>query len=407
MAQTPESPIVYVTRDIERALGMVPSPKYRIIANRTKYSESIKKQYPDFVDLVDAGSKLSSTTELMANDAVQRIISENKADLVVFKNTPEIERIAHDSKIHLLNPASKLAETIENKITQVEWLGELGKKYLIETAIMPASAITFEEKPLIIQWAHGHTGSGTTLINDKKTLELIQKKFPERLARVAPFVHGPTFTVNCVVTKNRIVIGNVSYQITGMAPFTDNMFSTIGNDWSLPHSLLDETETAAVEEMATEIGNRLRGSGWRGLFGMDIVRDEERDRLALIEINARQPASTTFESLLELENRKHGMGGQTIFESHINALAEREDGAGAILINDGAQIVQRITGEFYEIPEGISGALTLAGYSNIEYDNTELNSDLIRIQSDRGIMESHNKFNRRGKEILEIINNRP
>ena len=41
--------IFYVTRDIERALGTEPSENYIIITTRTPYSESIQKNYPDFV----------------------------------------------------------------------------------------------------------------------------------------------------------------------------------------------------------------------------------------------------------------------------------------------------------------------------------------------------------------------
>jgi hypothetical protein len=44
-----------------------------------------------------------------------------------------------------------------------------------------------------------------------------------------------------------------------------------------------------------------------------------------------------------------------------------------------------------------------AGYKTITYKNTKPNDDLLRIQSGQGIMLSHNKFNKRGKEIVEII----
>ncbi len=46
--------VVYITRDIERALGAEPSPSYCIVANDSPYARSIKEKYPDFVLLVES-----------------------------------------------------------------------------------------------------------------------------------------------------------------------------------------------------------------------------------------------------------------------------------------------------------------------------------------------------------------
>ena len=50
-------------------------------------------------------------------------------------------------------------------------------------------------------------------------------------------------------------------------------------------------------------------------------------------------------------------------------------------------------------------SLEFAGYNVIRYDNTAYNTDLLRIQSAKGIMETHNRFNPRGKEIMDILGN--
>jgi hypothetical protein len=43
----------------------------------------------------------------------------------------------------------------------------------------------------------------------------------------------------------------------------------------------------------------MSAQGWRGLFGIDVIKDLERNAIHLIEINARQPASTSFEAKLQ------------------------------------------------------------------------------------------------------------
>jgi D-alanine-D-alanine ligase-like ATP-grasp enzyme len=165
------------------------------------------------------------------------------------------------------------------------------------------------------------------------------------------------------------------------------------------------------------VAKKMRAAGWKGLFGIDCIYDAERNVVNIIEINARQPASTSYESELQNNLRGHGLLGMTIYEAHILALGgnlknhDAKSGEKIIEINDGAQILERVTLFSEKKTKDDIEATTLAlrekNYTVIEYQNTKINSDLIRIQSLRGIMETHNKFNSRGKEILAIVSGIP
>lgn len=389
---------IYVARDIERALGQKPEGNYFIITNNTSYARSIHSLYPQNIFLIDS-EKILDTYELLSEKRVQEIISKYDSEIIVFKNTKQIEAICYTHGFKLLNPSALLAENIENKITQVEWLGPL-VKYLPPHRIVPLKKVNWENKPFIVQWAHGHTGSGTVLISNESILEDLKKKFPEREARATDYIKGPMFTINIVVDKYKVLLGNISYQITGMLPFTLNLFSTIGNDWSLPHTILDENQIHHFHQIANEVGKKMQESGWRGLFGIDVIHDEERNTLHLIEINARQPASSTFESELQANLLNEGVLGYSTFEAHILALTDSLLPEDLIQINDGAQIIQRVTSATESVR---SEKLTEVGYKTISYLNNEINADLLRIQSEKGIFETHNKFNKRGKEIIELL----
>ena len=234
-----DTTIIYITREIERALGTTPNERYLIVSNKTRYGETVKREYPDFVTLIEGpDKKLLGTTELSAHQITKDLISKlssstnTSPSILVFKNTIRVETSANLLKCQLLNPPASLSERVENKITQLRWLGPLGTKYLPPHAAKVTKMITWKgENPFIIQWNHGHTGDGTMLIKTFDDLRAVQEKFPERIARISAFVSGPSFTVNVVVTPTRILLGNISYQITGMIPFTDSSFSTVGNDW--------------------------------------------------------------------------------------------------------------------------------------------------------------------------------
>ena len=184
---------------------------------------------------------------------------------------------------------------------------------------------------------------------------------------------------------------------------TDNEYSTIGNDWSAAATSLTQNDRATMEAMTAEIGARMQAEGWRGLFGVDAIKDEKSGRMYLIEVNARQPASTTFESALQEAARKNGASGLTTFEAHLRALQGLPIDQDMIAVTDGAQVIQRVTKKVQSIFEDIREILEKTGYKVVVYQNTAMNSDLIRIQSDHGIMESHGAWNARGKEIAEAI----
>jgi hypothetical protein len=399
-----DNKIIYVTRDIERALGMVPNKDYLIISNKTAYGEEIKKQYPDFVHLISGESKdLLGTTELLSHPETTKLVTPDSR-ILVFKNTLRVETEISNKKWIVLNPKSQLSERVENKLSQIRWLGELAK-YLPSHTTKLTKQISWKNEPFIVQWAHGHTGDGTVLIRKIEELSALQEKFPERMARLSSFINGPSFTVNAVVAKDKILMGNISYQITGLQPFTDNEFSTVGNDWGLVKTILKPKDLENVQTIVHDVGVKLQKDGWKGLFGVDFIMEEKSRRIYLIEINARQPASTTFESLLELKEREKGVKGITTFEAHLRALLDLPIDQDIIGINNGAQIVQRITKHIQGVFNNEIMTLKKKGYDVVVYENNVPNSDLIRIQSGESIMSGHNTQNSKGLEITETIKN--
>ena len=403
MSNNTNKSLFYITRDIERAQGITPGPEYRIISNVTPYGETLQKKYPEFVTLLRSPDGRSlGTGSLMEHPETTKIVPVG-SNVLVFKNTARIEPLSASHGWNLINPKAALSEIVENKISQVEWLGDLGKKYLPQHVILPAKNITWTGEPFVLQWAHGHTGEGTVLVTSAEQLRFIKQKFPDRLTRRTAYVHGSSFTVNAVVASNKILVGNISYQITGLAPFTDSQFATVGNDWGLTHSLLDDNEIEYIDNMVSDIGKKLNIAGWRGLYGVDIIRNDKNGKIHLIEINARQPASTVFESFLQNENRIAGIDGLTTFEAHLKALLNEPIEKPLIPLSGGAQIVQRVTRDMRDIDPVTINDLQTAGHNVVTYSSTQYNADLIRIQSTKNIMESHGKLSDDGKEIVEIL----
>ncbi len=396
--------IVYITRDAERANSIEESENYVIVSNKK-------------------GEALLDTYDLLKTERVEKIMEENKdAAILVFQNTSRIEKYCAEKKWKLLNPSAELSKKMEEKISQYEWLGEL-QKYLPATEIKKVSEIKLGKNKIVVQFNHAHTGHGTFIVSDEKILSELKQKFPERPARVADFIDGPVFTLNIVVAENGIFPANINYQITGLTDFTDLPFSTIGNDWKLPLTILSEKERKEIEEMARALGARAKDAGWLGLFGIDVILDEKSRKIYLLEINARQPAGTTCESMLQKSAGKN----TTTFEAHMKALLG-EKVSDIQKITNGAQIILRIhasqqqngflrnasaltprnTESAGSVLENHSAVASLIkeGFTVTEYENTKHNAEILRIRSEKGIMESHGKLNSVGEKISSLIFNK-
>ncbi len=395
-----QRPVVYITRDLERALGAPLGLKnYFIVTNYTPFGKRVA-QARGGITLIK-NKRLLDTRELLQHPATKKLLATLKHPaILVFKNTPEIERLCASLGCRLLNPPAALSNLVEEKISQVDWLGPLAK-FLPPHHILECQKISFSGTPFILQFNRAHTGSGTILIQSKRQLEKIKKQFPLRPARVTAYLTGPMFTNNNVVAKNKILIGNINYQITGLRPFTRRPFATIGNDWELPTKLLSKKQIAEYHRLAKQIGQRLAAAGWKGLFGIDVLLDRSSDRLYLIEINARQPASATYES--QLQNRQQDTQRCSSFEAHLAALLGQECSADWITITQGAQVVQKRVIGMNKINAAKIKKLEALGCLVTPYTNQEPESDLLRVQSPAGIMAAENKFNAVGKKIIAIL----
>lgn len=398
-------PIIYITRDIERALGLpLDTPGYYIISNATPFAKRVADGHPNVI-LIE-NETLLDTHDLLEHRTTADVVSRLKgADILVFKNTPFVERLCEDNNWSLLNPPAALAQSIEQKVTQLSFLPELRDLFL-PYRVTTGEELFWYDKPLVVQFNHSHTGSGTKHIQSGDDLIPIRTDFPRRDMRVTEYVDGPIYTNNNAVTEHDVLIGNINYQITGLAPFTKNPFATIGNDWALPHTALSQQEQESYHAIARRVGEALRMRDWRGLFGIDVIQDAATGKLSLLEINARQPASTTYESQLQIAIGENSERAVSTFAAHLMALRNlNTQGISPTRITNGSQIIVRQHDVPYDnsCVTAVAESLAKDGYTVIRYTNTDPEADLIRIQTTDHFMDAHGVLNARGRAIVASI----
>ena len=278
--------------------------------------DGLRKSNVKYFSLEEDSGELNSlyrnSAKLLMQEEVKDYIHENGGKqkyFQTFKISARFEKLV-ERKMYdgvLLNTSSELNKLFEEKISQYELLSG-GSVHLPDTVV--GALKTFEYKllkqdlgeRLVLQFNRGHTGEGTIFIESDDDLQKLQNEFPERIVRIAKFVQGIPYTINACVYRDQVFMGGLSYQITGEKHLTNFAGGTVGNDFSFRVGISDETYIKIFEQVS-EIGGKMAARGYKGLFGVDFILDED-GQVFIIEINARQPASIPYFTKLQLSNNQ-------------------------------------------------------------------------------------------------------
>ncbi len=314
MNEENKSPIFFVCNDPERALGLenVLDDYHIVCTDNNPFLKTAKEKNVKFFSLAKEEKKANpifrNSNKLLQHHEVQKYIEENtpkdiKPNIIVFKVSLQIEKTCEKLGYNLLNTTSALNKKFELKISQYNSLKTL-QTCFPKTIISTLNNTTFSKlkkalgEKMVIQYNRGHTGNSTVFIENEKDYVREKKKFRNRLARIAQYIEGDVYTLNACITRFGIVYGGISYQITGIEEFTSKKGGTIGNDWQYPEKITKKNQNK-IKEMLSKLEKELLAKGYKGMFGVDFIITP-KEKIHLIEINARQPASTPMHTKLML-----------------------------------------------------------------------------------------------------------
>jgi hypothetical protein len=171
-----------------------------------------------------------------------------------------------------------------------------------EAIALHVSEITYEAvvrrlgEPFVLQAPGGAGGQGTYLVRDRTELLAALSGSPEiGQWLISRYAGDLTINVAGVVHVDGVRMLPPSLQISGIPELQSDFGAYCGSAFG-PLDVDARVLARASAHVAT-IGEWLREMGHRGLFGVDIAVD--RDRLALLEVNARVQGSSWLLSSLQ------------------------------------------------------------------------------------------------------------
>ena len=249
-----------------------------------------------------------NSAKILSEEKVTHFIKNNSSstpNIIVFKPSPSLERIAQEQDFNLIAVSSNLNRTFEDKILFSEILEKLRirlpswEEVIISLDIFKELELKFD-LPFVIQLGRGFAGSSTYFVNSEKNFQDLCQAEQGKTAKVSQFIKGTPYTLNACVTKKGVLISRPFYQITGRLKFTRSVGGTCGNDFSRED--LGNNTLSQIYSSTQKIGEYMGEKGFKGIFGLDFIVDN--NQIYFIENNARLVASIPLFTRMQLEKNE-------------------------------------------------------------------------------------------------------
>lgn len=302
-------PVFFVSPHPNRAIGLEKNIRdYHVIcSHKADILDYIEKEGIKVFCLND--DDIRNTGKLLENKSILDYIkSESKgktSNIITFKPSPKIEKICNLYNFRNIGNDWRINRKFENKINFVEITNFLGIPNA-QSEVVKVGDCGISEKYLkegskcVIQLPRGYSGNSTFLIENEENLRTLGEKYAGRMAKIAKFIEGDTYTINGCVGSEEVYVGKIIYQITGLTDFNGNRLGTSGNDYVFP-TYLGERSKKEIFEITKTIGCGMKKEGYRGIFGLDFIVGKD-GKANLIEINPRLVGSIPVYTKLQLRN---------------------------------------------------------------------------------------------------------
>ncbi len=263
-----------------------------------------------------------NTLSMLNHPAVQKEIAKAGRDvaLIIYKSYPHLEQTAEKFGWRLIGNPGALRERLENKLAFRNLLRELNLP-VIEGETVPFTNLNggsydrlrglYGER-LIFQIPDitNGGGRGTFLVDGPETFDAFRDFMNayamEREATACfnalRYVPGQACSVTGCVTRHGALLTPLQAQITNAPEVIDlktRWGAFCGHSWGAPE--FSPRIQRLAGDMALKLADYLREQGFKGVFGVDFIADEDDGSLYPVELNPRLTGAAPMLSLLHLQ----------------------------------------------------------------------------------------------------------
>ena len=275
-----------------------------IYAFKNKRLEELKKLNIPFFCLEENGVTLdvSNSGKLLSQSLVQEYINKNsttrKTVIIPFKPSAKVDFLCQKFNWICASNSHQLNRHLEDKLifSQICQKNNLPQIPSIIDKFNQETFLKYQneyQSTLVIQSHFGWAGKNTF---SSDNWDNIKDKIPANsLVKFSPFIKGYSLLNNCCLTSKGLIQSPPALQYTGIKPFTDHPFTTVGRQWPslAPQNVIDK-----VNQITQDFSKILTKLNYKGFFGLDFM--VEGDQVYILECNPRLTASFAFYNDIEI-----------------------------------------------------------------------------------------------------------
>lgn len=263
-----------------------------------------------------------NTLALLEHETVQEYLKGlgNPVSLFVYKSSERIEKIADKLNLRLISNRSEVRDMFEDKWKLRELGRDLGMP-LIEGDQLLINDLDEGKlghyqklwgKKLVLQITDYSKGGGVGTffidnLNDLKEFHGFVDRRREvgrdlNRVNVTKFIEGESASMTGCVTRYGVLTGILQRQAVDIAEvvgYKGRNGVWCGHDWGRRYSIgLQQKATRMVKQIGEIMGKK----GYKGIYGVDLVVDRNREEVSMIEINSRYTGAFPIYSMMQQQS---------------------------------------------------------------------------------------------------------
>jgi len=259
----------------------------------------------------------NSTTVLRHPKTHQYLAKFSSPAFLVYKSSSRMEKICQEKGWKILaNPSYFGKELFENKIKFRKILEN------IDVAVPPGKIISLGKLhyghlinrfglPFVIQHPTKGGGKGTFFIHNQEDFQKALEKLKpsdennQEEVIVSQYIAGPSPSILACLTKFGLLMTYPQYQILDrpelyLSEKGNGLFC--GHDWTA--SSFSQKALDQIYSFTQKIGQYFKTQGYRGIFGIDFILDENTEKIYVTECNPRLTGAFPTLTMSQLLNQE-------------------------------------------------------------------------------------------------------
>lgn len=261
-----------------------------------------------------------NSLDILRHKGVQDYLraQEGEVGIYMYRTTKRIDALCAELGVKVLANSHEIRDKYEDKQTffkmgremglpmipgeqwVIDELGEDEYRGLVERL---GGKLVFQ----VTEYSRGG-GKGTVFVFSMEDfrrfkVEIEKKREKKKLVNVnvTRYIEGVSPSITGCVTRNGVLVGQVQTQVVDVEELPhDKSRSGVfqGHDWSY-RQYSDKVQEQA-EGMVVKLGEQMAKSGYKGVFGVDLIVDEESEEVYPVECNPRYTGAFPVYTMLQM-----------------------------------------------------------------------------------------------------------